>query len=95
MVGGVDNRISESPLANTMKGLPETMVTYSNHETTSDEDRALAGRMREEGVVVYEDTQDFLPHVFCLVSHLPESIVCQGRIVEFLKEGYRKVEKLE
>ena len=86
MAGGEEHRTSISPLGKSVKfDGTRTLVVASEHEVTFDETAALVIKIKEVGGHVELYSKPFLPHVFCLISFLPEAVESQHKMAEFLK----------
>ncbi len=86
MAGGAEHRTTISPLGKSMAFSTETLVISSENEVTFDEGAELVRKIRGEGGSVEFFTQKYLAHVYCLISFLPEAIIAQNKMADFLKK---------
>lgn len=86
MCGGEENRRAQSPLWNSMEGLPPLFVSTSRHEACWDEDAELAKLAKEAGVEVQLQDIPYQCHVFqVLAAFLPEAQEAEKEIQAWMR----------
>jgi epsilon-lactone hydrolase len=85
-MGRSGDRIRQSPLQRTLKGLPPLCIVVSQHETVYDETVVLIERARAAGVPVTVGLWKYMCHVFLFLNgFVPEG----EQAMNFLSQWYR------